>query len=311
MVGKEFAEALFAMNVGEEPKIIKADRGFHIVKLNEIKASSAPAFAELTVEQSTELENEYRNIQVEGILAEKADAIEQEVFDARDNLSAVAQANGLQVKTQKNIERRTYAGIAASQVIKDAAFSDELLDGTNSSLLAVSTEQAVFLRVLDYRDVRQKTLDEVKVSLRTALEQKAATAKATELGLALQAEIASEDELMQKSEAAGYNFTANTLLNRSQAGIQRDLLTAIFQAEKPVENAVIEQGVELNNGDYAIFLISDIKQADIAALSEAEKTSNLRALASQFGFNEFNVYVSSLRDKASIEIPAVQEDTLN
>ena len=311
LLGQEFAKGLFAMAAGDEPQVIKAASGFHIVKLNEIKPSSAPAFAELSVEQNTELETEYRNIQVEGILAEKAEALAQEVFDARDTLAAVAQANGLQLKTQKNIERRTYSNIASNQVVKDAAFSDELRDGTNSDLLAVSTEQAVFLRVTDYRDVSQKTLDEVKVSLRAALEQKAAGAKATELGLALQAEISTEEELKLKSEEAAYNFTANTLLSRSQAGIQRDLLTAIFQAEKPTENTLVEQGVELNNGDYAVFLLSDVKQADIAALSESEKTANARALANQSGFNELNAYISSLREKATIEIPAVREDALN
>ena len=311
LLGKEFAAGLFAMTVGGDPKLIKADSGFHIVKLNEIKESSAPSFAELSVEQNIELENEYRNLQVEGILAEKADALAQEVFDARDNLAAVAQANGLQLKTQKNVERRTYSGIASNQVIKNAAFSDELRDGTNSDLLAVTTEQAVFLRVVEYRDVRQKTLDEVKVGLRTALEQKTASAKAAELGLALQTEITTEEELKNKSEAAAYNFTSNTVMTRSQAGLQRDLLTAIFQAEKPAANAIVEQGVQINNGDYAVFLITEVKQADITALSESEKMANIRALADQSGFSEFNAYVSSLREKASIEIPKVKEEVLN
>ncbi len=261
--------------------------------------------------ENIELENEYRNLQVEGILAEKADALAQEVFDARDNLAAVAQANGLQLKTQKNVERRTYSGIASNQVIKNAAFSDELRDGTNSDLLAVTTEQAVFLRVVEYRDVRQKTLDEVKVGLRTALEQKTASAKAAELGLALQTEITTEEELKNKSEAAAYNFTSNTVMTRSQAGLQRDLLTAIFQAEKPAANAIVEQGVQINNGDYAVFLITEVKQADITALSESEKMANIRALADQSGFSEFNAYVSSLREKASIEIPKVKEEVLN
>ena len=311
LLGTEFATGLFAMAVGDEPKLIKAASGFHIVKLNNIKESSAPGFAELSVEQNTELESEYRNLQVEGILAEKADALAQEVFDARDNLAAVAQANGLELKTQKNIERRTYSGIASNQVIKNSAFSDELRDGTNSDLLAVTTEQAVFLRVIEYRDVRQKTLDEVKVSLRAALEQKAASAKAAELGVALQAEISTEEELKNKSEEAEYNFTANSTVNRSQTGLQRDLLSAIFQAEKPAENAIVEQGVPLSNGDYAIFLITDVKQADLAVLSESEKTANMRALADQSGFSEFNAYVSSLREKASIEIPVVKDEVLN
>ncbi len=311
LLGKAFADALFAMAAGDEPLLVKADTGLHIVKLGEIKASSAPAFAELTVDQNTELENEYRNIQVEGILAEKAEALAQEIFDARDNLAAVAEANGLELRTQKNVERRTYAGIASNQVVKDAAFSDELRDGTNSDLLAVSTEQAVFLRVLEHRDVSQKSLESVKVSLRAALEQKAASVKATELGLALQSEISTEEELKLKSEEAGYNFTANTLLSRSQAGVQRDLLTAIFQAEKPVDSAIVEQGVGLNNGDYAIFLITDVKQADIDVLSESEKMANARALANQSGFNELNAYISSLREDANIEIPVVREDALN
>ena len=311
LLGQEFATALFAMTSSDSPQLIKADSGFHIIKLNEIKASSAPSFAELTVDQNTELETEYRNLQVEGILAEKADALAQEIFDARDTLAAVAEANGLQLKTQKNIERRTYSGIASNQVVKNAAFSDELRDGTNSDLLAVTTEQAVFLRVVEYRDVRQKTLDEVKVALRTALEQKAASAKAAELGVALQAEINTEEELKTKSEEAEYSFTSNTVITRSQAGIQGDLLTAIFQAEKPAENAIVEQGVQTNNGDYAVFLITEVNQADISALSESEKVASIRSLADQSGFNEFNAYVSSLREKASIEIPKIKEEVLN
>jgi len=311
LLGKEFAQELFAMAVDAEPKIIKAAAGFHVVKLNEVKPSSAPLFTELTQEQNTELENEYRSLQVEGILSERAELLAQEVFDARDTLTAVAAANGLEVKSQNNIERVTYAGIAANQVVKDAAFSDELRDGTNSDLLAVTTEQALFLRVVDYRDVRQKTLDEVKVSLRTELEQKAATAKAVELGMALQAEVTSTEELKAKSEAAAYNYVAGTTLSRSQAGIPRDLLSAIFQAEKPADNGITEQGVELSNGDYAIFMLSEIKQADISVLSDSEKEANARVLANQAGFNEMNAYISSLREKATIEIPTVRDESLN
>jgi len=306
----EFDAAVFAMAIDEISELVKTDFGFHIIKLTGIKESSAPVFAELTPEQKTQLESEYRNLQVEGILAEKAEEIANQVFEARDSLSKVAEDNGLKVLTQNNIERTTYAGIASNQVIKDEAFSDELRDGTNSDLIAVSTEQAVFLRVVEFRDVAQKTLDEVRVAIRTELEQKAASAKAEEIGTQLQAEVSTEAELKVKAEEAGYTFTAKTDLGRNQAGVQRNLVTSIFQAKKPDTGEVVERGVKLNNGDYAIYLLEEVKNAE-NTLSDSENSATMRALSSQIGNNELSAYVASLREKANIEIPKATNDPVN
>jgi peptidyl-prolyl cis-trans isomerase D len=307
----EFEEAVFSMKVDEVSDLVKTQYGFHIIKLTEIKESSAPTFTGLSEEQVKELEDEYRKLQVEGVLAERAEEIANEVFDARDTLEQVAQANGLAVKTQKNIIRNTYSGIATNQIIKDAAFSDELRDGTNSDLLAVSAEHAVFLRVTDYRDVRQKSLEEVKQALRVSLEQKAASDRAREVGVALQAEINSIDELKTKAEEDAYSFTEETLLTRNHPGIKRELLTAIFQATKPVNASNIEQGVEMNNGDYAIFYLTEVIQAENSEVSETEKEAAMRALSAQSGNNELSAYLASLREKADIVIPKEQEPVNN
>lgn len=307
----EFEKAVFSGEVGLVPELVKTTYGFHIIEVTEIKESNAPSFTELSDEQRKDLDSEYRQLQVEGLLAERAESIANEVFDARDRLVDVAEANGLSVKTQKNIERNTYSGIASNDVVKKAAFSEELRDGTNSDLLVVTPDQAVFLRVTEFRDVRQKTLDEVKQSLRVALEQKAAAKRAQELGLALQAEISSAEELKAKAESEGYEFTGETLLSRDHAGVQRDLLTAIFQAGKPEEGKVIEQGVELSNGDYAIFYLDEVSQPNSTEQSASEQKALLNSISAQVGNNELSAYITSLRDKAKVEIPPEQETVNN
>jgi len=302
----EFTAATWAMNVGDISAPVKTDYGYHIIQLQDIKEKTSPSLAELDAGKRTELETEFKLQKVEGLLSDRADELAQQVFDANDVLQGVAEANKLQLKTQLSVGRNTYSGIAAEPAIKTAIFSEELLDGTNSDLIAVNNDHAVFLRVTDFREPRQKSLEEVSVLLRSQLEQQAAANKATEAGVALQAEVATTQELKSKADAASYAFTQDLTIKRNQPGVQSDLLTAAFQAGTPNGEA-IEQGVDLSNGDYAIFYLQEVKKAD-ANLTDTEKEARFTSMANQIGGVELNAYLNSLKEGASIVYPVEQEE---
>lgn len=297
----EFTQATWALEKGALSEPVKTQFGYHIIQLQDIQASTVPALAELAADKRAEVEQEYRLSKVGSLLNDKADELEQQVLEASDVLENVAELNGLELKTQKNINRNTYTGLAAEPAVKSAVFTEELINGTNSNMIAVNNDHAVFLRVTDFREPRQKTLDEVTASIRTQLEQKAAAAKAVEVGTLLQSEVASPTELKTKADAAGYAYVADANIRRNQPGVQRDILTAAFQATAP-EGAPVEQGVDLGNGDYAIFYLQEVKKAG-ADLTEAEKEAMFAAAASQIGGIELNAYLNNLREDAMVVFP--------
>jgi len=303
----EFTAATWALEVDGISEPIKTEYGYHIIQLQEIREKTSPSLAELDTAKRTELEEEFKLKQVEGLIADRAEKIEQDVLDATDILDEVAKKNGLVLKKQNSVERNTYAGIAAEPAVKSAIFSDVLRNGRNSDMIAVNNDHAVFLRVAEFRDPRPKTLEEVSLSLRTQLEQKGAAKLASEAGAAIQAEIESVSALKAKADAAGYSYTADSSVKRNQPGVQRGLLTAIFQAEAPANGVAVEQGVDLANGDYAIFYLNEIK-ANTNSLTDTEKEARISALSRQNGGHELNAYLGSLRESASIEYPPEPEN---
>ena len=165
---EEFDEALFAMQVGTVSEPVKTQFGYHIIKLNEVKAAELPVYEEVKADIIQELQAN----ESETVFLNKAGELSELVLDAQVGLEPVAEATGYEIQTTELFARTGGLGIAANPTFAQAAFSPQVKDELlNSDAINLSDTQIVFMHLNEVKDAELKPLEDVKESIITAIKK--------------------------------------------------------------------------------------------------------------------------------------------
>ncbi|WP_252272961.1 SurA N-terminal domain-containing protein [Pseudomonas subflava] len=286
----EFEKALYALKKDEVSAPVRSAFGWHLIKLLDVQSPEVPSFESL----KAKLERDVKAQQVEQRFVEAAKQLEEASFEASD-LSQPAQELGLQVQTSGAFGREGGEGVAANRQVVQAAFSAEVLeDGANSGAIELDPDTTIVLRVKEHKKPALLPLEEVSVGIRETLAREKAAEAAKAQGESL---IAS----LRKGEGSGEGWKVVQAAGRSQDGVAPEVLQKLFRMAKPGEDGKpTYAGVSLNNGDYVVLRLDGVSQAE-AELSDEEKTSYRRFLASRAGQQDFAAYRQQLKEQAEVE----------
>ncbi|WP_263142642.1 SurA N-terminal domain-containing protein [Pseudomonas sp. RIT-PI-AD] len=286
-----FEKTLYALKQGEVSEPVKTQYGWHLIKLLGVQAPEIPSF-----ESSKEnLVRELKTQQVEQLFVEATKKLEDASFEASD-LAQPAQELGLKVQTSKPFGREGGEGLAASRQVLQAAFSPEVLDdGANSGALELDPDTVIVLRAKEHLKPQRQPLEQVSSGIRDQLTKERATAAAKTIGEQLLA------QLKKGEKPALKDWKVVEAATRSQEGIDPAILQALFRAAKPEsKDKPVYAGVELSSGDYVVLRLDGVSEPQ-DALSEEDKTSYKRFLASRSGQEAYGAYRRQLEEKAEIE----------
>jgi len=76
-----------------------------------------------------------------------------------------------------------------------------------------------------------------------------------------------------------------------------------FTLQPPMNGLTAYSGLTMEQGDYAIVALDEVKYGDIEALSEAEHKQVRQALNNLLGATEFTAIMANLEDQATIVFP--------
>lgn len=286
----EFEKALYALKKDEVSAPVRSAFGWHLIKLLDVQSPEVPSFESL----KAKLERDVKAQQVEQRFVEAAKQLEEASFEASD-LSQPAQELGLQVQTSGAFGREGGEGIAANRQVVQAAFSAEVLeDGANSGAIELDPDTTIVLRVKEHKKPALLPLEEVSAGIRETLAGEKAAEAAKAQGESL---IAS----LRKGEGSGEGWKVVQAAGRSQDGVAPEVLQKLFRMAKPGEDGKpTYAGVSLNNGDYVVLRLDGVSLAKVE-LSDEEKTSYRRFLASRAGQQDFAAYRQQLKEQAEVE----------
>ena len=173
----EFEDALFAMEEGEVSLPVETDFGWHIIKLESIRAETTKPFDDADVQARI------REIYQRDAAAERFQSLTEELetlaYESLDALEPAAEATGLPLEQTDWFSRQGGAGIAANDDVIETAFSPIVLeDGENSRLIEIEPGRVVVVRVSDRQPEELRPLDDVREEIRSELVNEAAAAKA-------------------------------------------------------------------------------------------------------------------------------------
>jgi peptidyl-prolyl cis-trans isomerase D len=300
MMVPKFEEALYAIpKAGEIVGPIESEFGWHLIRLDEIKAAAMRPFEDAGVQ--AELLEAYRAREGEKRFQELSARLEQLAFE-NTTLEPVANELKLQIKTTDWFTREGGAGIAGIDAVKKAAFSPEVLqDGENSKPIPASADALIVARKAEHEPARQRPLEEVKAQVRESLVADGAARLAKEAAEALVAQVKGGQSLALLAQQQGLDVRFDGEAQRGQAQLDSWITSAAFAMPRPAQGQVHVESIE-SAGKVAVVALSAVidpeRPSDTQIVESA--TADTRARDGLAGA-EFAAYRKSVENAVEIE----------
>jgi peptidyl-prolyl cis-trans isomerase D len=297
-----FEDALFEMQTGELRGPVRSDFGYHVIRLDELRAGTTQPFDAVREELASEL----RTRRAEQQFYDRANELGEKAFDAYNELATVAAEMQLPVKTLAGFPRTgDSAAFTNSAAVVQAAFDAEVLEsGKNSALVELADDHVVVLRVTAHHVPTVKPLADVHDQIKTELTR----ARAEELSESAAKEFL--DGVAQPGAdpaalAAAHNGTwfPPAWVERTDASVPTEVLAAAFALQKPAAGTVAREQVALANGSHTVLVLSNVQPGSPETVAQAERDQRQRQLADQSAYAELTSYIGTLREQATVRIP--------
>ena len=297
---KPFEDAVFVMGEGEISEPVRTQYGFHVIRLDRITASRVQSLDQVR----SEIEIEVRRLRAEEQFNELAEILGSTVFEQPDSLEPAADHLGVKVMRSEWFTQDAGTGIAEFQVVRDAAFGNEvLIDGLNSELIEIDQDNLVAVRKVDYRARRQLDLNEARPGLEKRLRAVEASDRMEKAGEDLVARLKSGadwDELLIAHKLARVRLpeTTETLLEPLEQVVAR----VVYAALVPLSGQIAYGGERISPARYAIYRLERVEFGDPANASEEDRLGVEKILSSRRGGEMVIGWRQGLRKVAKVQI---------
>lgn len=290
-----FDSALFSLKEGATSDIVKTEFGYHLIKLTGIESVPVASLEE----KREELTQSVRDTRSAEQLSQAIDQMNELTYAAGD-LSAVAEKFGKPVQESEPFSRRGGSGITADAKVIEAAFSENLLkEGMNSSAIELADGSVVVMRVSLHEPARDRTLDEVRDQVVTALKMQKARDKTSETAQQLVDKLKAGATLEALADEFEITWVHQAGVGRQSADVSRTIVTKLFELPAPAENVASVDKVGLPSGDQEIVVLTKVTEGEFK-LSEDETLQALLSTANHQGQLDFDSYIATLKSRATI-----------
>jgi peptidyl-prolyl cis-trans isomerase D len=298
-----FEDALFAMAVGDVEGPVETDFGYHIIRLDEVRAGESRTFESVR----DELALDFQVQRSDELFYDRASELADLTFDAFDELATVATQMNLPLQTFDGFTRNgTSSPFPSTAPIVQTAFSLEVLEQRENSLpIELSADHVLVLRVTDHHLPAEQPLEAV----RDEVEQELLRVEAQRLAEAASAEflsqVAQAEDVEALAQEYGGTWTAAAWIERTDGAVPTQVLAAAFRSAKPEAGAVIRESVPLASGDQAVMLLSAVEAGSVDTIPREERNLQNTQLAEQASIIELTGYATEVRNDATVRIPDI------
>ncbi|HEY8037368.1 MAG TPA: SurA N-terminal domain-containing protein [Methylobacter sp.] len=297
---KPFEDAASALKLGEVSNPVKSAFGYHLIKVTELVPGEIKPFDSV----KNEVTKAYQKAQAENAFYEAGETLTEMSYEHPDNLKTVADALGVTIKKSNLFTKDKGEGIADNEKIRNAAFTEEVLHGNNSTPIELGTDRLVVLRLLEHKAAAARELKDVKQDIVTVLQADKAKQLTAEKAKQIKAKLQAGESI--QAVAAENKLQVKTVsgLTRSKDDVPLPLSEAIFKAAKPVSGKPTVFIAELPAGEQAVVSLSKVKEGVMTEDDKKQLDLATKNIAKAFGQTEFNALVNSLQADADISVKA-------
>jgi len=300
-----FEDALFTMSIGEIRGPVKSDFGYHVIKLDEVEAGHVKTFEEA----HAEVEADFRKDRAQNIFYDESQKLADQAFSALTELDSVGKALNLPVKTVTGFTREGGGEFGGEPSVIEAAFSDDVLDRRqNSPLVTVGEDRALVLRVTDHKAAEPRPLESVSAQIREQLKTQRMREAAAAQGAFAMARLQKGEPWASVATALKLTAVGKRFMTRQDTVAPPAIVRSAFLAPNTEfsEAKPYFGGVTTDDGNYAVYAVTQVRNADPSKEAATEKAARKRRAEMQSGQGEFSAYV----DEAERTTKIVKNDKL-
>ncbi|SDH06167.1 peptidyl-prolyl cis-trans isomerase D [Vibrio xiamenensis] len=162
-----FEKAAFALkNVGDMSGLVKSNFGYHIIKLDDLKAPKAKPYADVKSDIIAEIADQ----QALDKFYDLQSQLETVAFESPDSLDEAAKVIGQPIKQTDFISEQDAPDVLNTPKVMEALNTPEVKeDGLNSEVIEVGPEHVIVVRAQDVRPETVLPLEDVRADVVSAL----------------------------------------------------------------------------------------------------------------------------------------------
>ena len=294
----EFEAATFALEPGVISEPVKSQFGYHIIKVDQINGTEPETFEILRAQ----LEIEERERQADEIIVEQAEQLRNILFEQSDNLVPASEALNLQISSTDLFSFEQGNGIASNQLIRDAAFSDAVLqDGVNSELLEIADGVFIAINKKEFVASAARPLADASAEITTILTDEKATAAAVAAGDSVRQRAANNWASLVSDELLEIETHTITMID-TDIKVPTDVAQEIMRMHLKEGEATMVSTMTSSNGDFNVLRLTSIAAGDLSAVSEAIRNSTRSLIERRNGGSMYEAYLESLDEELDLQI---------
>lgn len=253
-----FESALFALQVDELSEPVKTAFGWHLIRVKSITGGEVQSFDSVRSALADEIKTELAEVQI----YELVEGLANLAYEQPDSLQPAADQLGFEVQTSDWFDRANGTGIASDARVRQAAFSDEILEqGLNSEAIELDSEHVVFVRVNQRKPAQALPLAEVRDQVKAELIRQKLAETSLQAGVAALARLNAGETLENIAADWSVAITDHGFVERNQEQLDASILQKSFTMAKP-DQGLVYDGLATANGEYALVELSAVISND-------------------------------------------------
>lgn len=291
-----FQEAMKNLvNVGDISAPVKTSFGYHIIKLTELVTSEVQTIDEVKEQVVTALKKQA----AEESFYAKSQILEEKSFEISDSLAEVSKLVDVEVKTSPIFSRKFATGIFANSDVKNAAFSEKVLDQNNSDLINISDTHVIVVRLNQHRASEIQPLELVKEKVVASLKSSKAKTAAIEFGDLIKQKLQAKEEIDEMIAVKKLLWKDLDKIQRTSAALPYSQLQSFFKMNLPVADAPTVETMQ-DNSEYVILILNSVENGDLKSAEKTLVTQTEQRLNRFYGQAEYGSLVEHQRSTASV-----------
>ncbi len=299
MMVKPFETALFTMSKpGEISDPVRTSFGYHFIRLDEIIEREEKSFDEVR----QELTQSYAEQEAIELFYDVSEHMAELSYESQDSLLPVSEALGIPLQTTDWVSRENKGlGIESSPDVLREAFSERLRAGGNSEPIEVDRNDAVIIRVTDYREATVLPFNDVKEQAISSAKAAAIDTKVHELAHELTEKVRNGNSFEELAKQHDLALESPGPTGRDDLSLPAGMLSEVFKMPAPTGNIVSIAAIPLSDGKYGVVSLNGIM------LPETANELLVQELSQRYAASEAQSVVTAMRETATV---VVHEDNL-